>query len=202
MKQLFKIITFFAVAFSCKAQNLPVLDISERDGWNDNSRVYYKDTHNLLDPFVGTYVYTNGTTSLKIVLQKKTMSYNSVYYEDMLIGEYQYIENGIEKINTLNKLDIDYINKSNHSIDGGIIMTQGAGCNDCLPDEKAVYVGLVESSTHNTAGILIRRTTENGIPAIKIFVMWDMRYKKETDPMPPRASFPGGEYILTKRLER
>jgi hypothetical protein len=200
MKQLFIIMTLFAMSVNCKAQN-PIRDISERDGLNSITGVYYKDTHNLLDPFVGTYVYTNGNTSLKIVLQKKK-SFNTRYYEDLLIGEYQYIENGIERINTLNKLNIDYTNKSNHSIDGGIIMTQGAGCNDCLPDEKAVYVGLVESITSNSADLIIRKTIINGIPAIKIFVMWRMRYKKETDPMPPRASFPGGHYILTKRLER
>jgi hypothetical protein len=201
MKHLFKILSLFLIALSCKAQN-PILDISERDGWNDTSQVYYKDIHNQLNPFEGTYVYSDGNTSLKIVLQKKTMSFNSVYYEDMLIGEYQYIENGIEKINTLNKLNINYTNKSNHSIDGGIIMTQGNGCNDCLPDEKAVYVGLAENETQNTAGIIIRKTIINDIQAIKIFVMWNMRYKKETDPMPPKASFPGGEYILTRRLER
>lgn len=188
------------MSVNCKAQN-PILDISERDGLNSITGVYYKDTHNLLDSFVGTYVYTNGSTSLKIVLQKKK-SFNTRYYEDLLIGEYQYIENGIEKINTLNKLNIDYTNKSNHSIDGGIIMTQGAGCNDCLPDEKAVYVGLVESTTSNSADLIIRKTIINDIQAIKIFVMWRMRYKKETDPMPPKASFPGGEYILTRRLER
>lgn len=192
--------TLFAMSVNCKAQN-PILDISERDGLNSITGVYYKDTHNLLDSFVGTYVYTNGSTSLKIVLQKKK-SFNTRYYEDLLIGEYQYIENGIEKINTLNKLNIDYTNKSNHSIDGGIIMTQGAGCNDCLPDEKAVYVGLVESTTSNSADLIIRKTIINDIQAIKIFVMWRMRYKKETDPMPPKASFPGGEYILTRRLER
>lgn len=200
MKQLFIIMTLFAMSVNCKAQN-PILDISERDGLNSITGVYYKDTHNLLDSFVGTYVYTNGSTSLKIVLQKKK-SFNTRYYEDLLIGEYQYIENGIEKINTLNKLNIDYTNKSNHSIDGGIIMTQGAGCNDCLPDEKAVYVGLVESTTSNSADLIIRKTIINDIQAIKIFVMWRMRYKKETDPMPPKASFPGGEYILTRRLER
>ncbi len=189
------------MSLNCRAQNT-ILDISEKDGLNSITGVYYKDTHNLLDPFVGTYLYTNGNTSLKIVLQKKK-SFNTRYYKDMLIGEYQYIENGVEKINTLNELNIDYINKSNHSINGGIIITQGdPGCNDCLPNEKALYGGLIESSTHNTANLIIRRTTENGIRAIKIFVMWNMRYKKDTDPMPPRASFPGGEYILTKRLER
>ncbi len=203
MKNTFKILSIFLITVSCKAQS-PVFDLLDLQHRIQRiNGAYHKDMNNLLNPFEGTYIYTNGNTSLKIVLQKKTMSYNSVYYEDMLIGEYQYIENGIEKVNTLNKLNINYSDKSNHSIDGSLIITSGnTGCDECLPNEKAWRGGLVDESTHNNADLIIRRTTENGIPAIKILVMWRMKYKKETDPMPPRASFPGGEYILTKRLER
>ncbi|TPD71148.1 hypothetical protein FJA49_04410 [Flavobacterium microcysteis] len=163
---------------------------------------YHKDMNDLLNPFEGTYVYTNGNTSLKIVLQKKK-SFNTKYYEDMIIGEYQYIENGIEKINTLNKLSINFTDAWNYSVGANLIITAGqVGCDECLPNEKALSGGLVDELTHNNADLIIRRITVNGIQAIKILVVWRMKYKKETDPMPPRASFPGGEYILTKRLER
>lgn len=56
--------------------------------------IYYKDLYNDLDPFVGTWMYTDGNTSLTITLQKKArVSRNTVrnrlnytFYEDMLVG--------------------------------------------------------------------------------------------------------------------
>ncbi|TPD71147.1 DUF6705 family protein [Flavobacterium microcysteis] len=204
MKQLSKILPIFLIALSCKAQS-PILDISENRGTDNITGAYYKDTHNLLNPFEGTYIYTNGNTSLKIVLQKKIKSTvnNNRYYYDYLIGEYQYIENGIEKINTLNKLSINFSNAWNYSIGGSRIITSGnTGCDECLPNEKAWRGGLVDELTHNNADLIIRRITVNGIQAIKILVVWRMKHKKETDPMPPRASFPGGDYILIKQPDR
>lgn len=204
MKEIFKILSILLIAVNCKAQT-PILDISQDRGTANITGAYYKDIHNLLNPFEGTYVYTNGNVTLKIVLQKKIMGtvHNNRYYYDCLIGEYQYIENGVEKVNTLNKLNINYSDKRNHSIDGNLIITAGnVGCDECLPNEKAWRGGLVDGSTDNTADIIIRKVTQNGVPAIKILVMWRMKYIKDTDPMPPRASFPGGEYILERRLER
>ncbi|MFN4313275.1 MAG: DUF6705 family protein [Chitinophagaceae bacterium] len=46
----------------------------------------------------------NTNTSFKIVLVKKVQQYNGECYEDLIIGEYQYIVNGVEKVNTLSKL--------------------------------------------------------------------------------------------------
>ena len=105
MKNLF-IKTALIISFiSCKAQT-PVFDITDYSN-RSTSEVpnrYIKDISNLLDPFVGTYIYNDGTKILKIVLQKKTMSLRYNYYEDLIIGEYQYIEDGVEKSNTLYKL--------------------------------------------------------------------------------------------------
>ena len=188
------------MAIGCRAQN-PILDISEEEGWNNIQGAYYKDIHNLLDPFEGTYVYANGNTIFKIVLQKKLMSsMGDYYYEDLLIGEYQYIENGIDKVNTLNKLNIDYSNKSNHSIDTNFIITSGdVGCEECQPGEKALYAGLVDSSTNSTALLIIRQIVVNNQPAIKIFIGWEMKAHREGTPEPMRASFPGGYYTLLKQ---
>ena len=105
------IILFFG---GCKAQT-PILDISE-SGTGLPNGYYLKDTYDLLNQFEGIYQYTNGSTILKIVLVKKIQQYNGKYYEDLIIGEYQYIENGIEKINTLSEINITYLDQGFHSI--------------------------------------------------------------------------------------
>lgn len=202
MKNIFKLLLILFITISCKAQS-PIFDIMDfQHRIQDINGAYYKDINNLLDPFVGTYLYTNGNTTLKIVLQKKTMSFAlNKYYEDVLIGEYQYIENGVEKVNTLNKLNINYSDKSNHSIDGNLIISQGSpGCEECLYGEKALYIGLVDGTSNNTARLIIRRVFENGVPAIKISLGWRTRYKRPNDPMPLPPSFPSGYYTLVKQL--
>ena len=203
MKNILVILSIFFIVPNYMAQT-PVFDLLDLGNRiKDINGAYHKDMNNLLNPFEGTFVYENGNTSLKIVLKKKVRSsMNGYLYEDMIIGEYQYIENGVEKINTLNGLSVNHSNGGKYSISGNIIIAGQVGCNDCLPNEKALRLGLSESSTHNTADLIIRRTIVDDILAIKVEVMWNMRYKKVTDPMPPKASFPGGEYILTRRLER
>lgn len=196
-----KILSLLMLTFSCSAQN-QIFDIAQDRGTNRDPGVYFKDTNNLLNLFEGTYVYTHNNILLKIVLQKKIQSFAlNKYYEDLLIGEYQFIENGIEKVNTLSKLNINYSDKSNHSIDGNLIITAGnTGCFDCVPNEKAWKGGLVDSSTGNTAELIIRRVTVNGAPAIKIWIMWRMRYKNAIDSALPNPSFEGGYYTLMKQL--
>ncbi len=62
---LFAIAVLFS--FSCKAQTL-VKSLYEDD--TDITGAYYKDLYNDFDNFVGTWIYTNGSTSLTITLQK------------------------------------------------------------------------------------------------------------------------------------
>ena len=86
-----KIIFVYLViaTMQCKAQT-PIIDLQAWQG-NIIPGMYIKDTNNILNQFEGTWVYTNGTTSLKIVLVKKQMKLLATYYQDLIIGEYQYI---------------------------------------------------------------------------------------------------------------
>ena len=72
MKNIFYFFALLLFSISCKAQS-PVLDISQDMGTENLTGAYYKDTYNLLNPFEGTYLYTNGNTIFKIVFQKKVM---------------------------------------------------------------------------------------------------------------------------------
>ena len=99
------LITF--LCFSCKAQTITITGNETHSSTPIGG--HYKDTNSILNPYEGTWLYTNGTTSITVKLRKITNFYNGKCYQDMLVGEYQYIENGIEKINTLNQFNANFL---------------------------------------------------------------------------------------------
>lgn len=200
MKRIIILSTLIFCLSVCKSQS-QIINIENQTGELEGG-VYYKDANNILGPFEGTYIFINGGTTLKIVLQKKIMSSRANYLnEDLLIGEYQYIENGQEKANTLDQLNINYANQRSHSIKGNnILIGTIFGCTDCDANEKRVVVSLTEASTQNFALVELRLITVAGQPALKAIVNWQARsYNIENQAPPPLASFPGGEYILLKQ---
>ena len=200
MKNTLKIIVLSAMTITCKAQT-PIIDIEDNQGYDVNG-AYYKDTKNQLNPFEGTYIYTNGSTTLKIVLQKKTMSTIAThrFYEDMIIGEYQYIENGVEKRNTLNNLNINYINKKEHTVSGNLLITgTDLGCSDCSPTEKRIKGSLMDNVSHSLGNIMLRRITVNGKAAIELNLYWETRTRQEGQVLAKPFIAPGN-YILIKEI--
>ena len=138
MKNIILIVIVIAFTIQCSAQS-QIVNLTDIDGLRETD-TYYKDIDNNLDVFVGTWVYTNGNTSLKIVLKKEIKYYEGRYYEDLLIGEYQYIENGVEKINTISQLNTILPDQLGHTICGNAILKNHniPKCDDCLPDEKRI----------------------------------------------------------------
>lgn len=199
-KHIYFIFLLFAT-FACKAQN-PVCDISDvREGTEGS---YYKDLNNVLNGYDGTYLYTGpNNTSFKIVLKKKVLSHG-YYYEDLIVGEFQFIRNGFEVTNTLANIDINYANeKRNHKITGNRMLTGTVyGCPDCSPTEKRLRLGLIDNKSHNIVGLDIRKTTVNGAPAIKVFIFAE-EYHSEPNPdgSLSTASYmlDLGEYIMIKQ---
>lgn len=190
------------ISIHCNAQN-PVIDISESElGQPDG--YYIKDMNSLLNPFEGTYLYTNGTTSFKIILVKKVQQYNGRYYEDLIIGEYQYIENGIEKVNTLNQINTVYNNQRVHNIDGNFVVNNNFRewkCPTCPANEKRLSLSIRDVATDRYAHIGMRRTTENGQQVMKIkisHVTGGNIILQENQP-PPAFSLPQGEFTLIKQ---
>ncbi|MFT5849059.1 DUF6705 family protein [Psychroserpens sp.] len=141
-----------AFVSSCKSQILP-LDRRISTIVDDS---YVKDTNNELDKFVGTWLFTNGSTSLIIKINKHEQIYNGDYYQDYLRGEYAYVENGIEVINTISLLEDPEVDSTTsdglqnninfnpityQNIGGRYIVTdQDYGCDDCLDNERHWYV--------------------------------------------------------------
>ncbi len=203
MKNIIKIISIAIFTISCKAQS-PIINLENRPSENI-AGAYYKDTNNLLDQFEGIYKLnvdpfrTFPGSELVIHLKKKTMVFNNVYYEDMLVGEYKYTYNGIVKIDKLNEMNLAYPFEGNHSIGRSSILKNGDYlCNNCNSDEIRIYAGLVENSTNNIANILISKIIVNGQPAIKLWIGWQTRAKIINETF-LNATIPGGEYILIKQ---
>jgi len=190
------------ITFLSNAQN-PIIDLSEsRFGQPDG--YYKKDIQNLLNPFEGTYLYTSGNTLFKMVLVKKVRQYNGRYYEDLLIGEYQYIVNGIERVNTINEINTVYNNQRVHNIDGNQIVDNNFRmwkCPTCPANEKRFHGSIRDASTNRYARITMRRTNENGqeVMKIKISHVTGGNTIVEGQPAPPDFSLPQGEFTLIKQ---
>ena len=145
MKKFNIILLSFTLSLSCKAQIIDRYDINTIIYQVDGA--YYKDVNNFRDQFVGTWVYSQGTTSLTIIIQKRnnlhreTESRNN--YIDVLVGEFKYVENGIEKINTLNNINNNYGSdfKANwqHNLFGNMYLRRSTSyprCNECDSNER------------------------------------------------------------------
>ena len=190
---------------SCKAQTITI-PIDDRGSSDTAVGTYYKDFNNLLNPFEGTWLYTNGTTSLLIKLRKIIKNNNTLMYQDLLVGEYQYIENGVEKINTLNSFNENYVEQQNHSISGNFIKTKYEipPCNDCSINEKRVLLMIGDPVLDVAADMVIRKIVVNGQEALSIYMRTDgIKYTGDS-PDTFNSEFvgstmPNGNYVLIKQ---
>jgi hypothetical protein len=194
MKTISKItLLLFIMSVSCKAQT--IIDITNfRSNYVEGA--YYKDTNNVLNPFVGTYVMNSGGKMIKIEFRKIEMSESNVYTEDLISGEYQVIENNVQKINTIPRF-LDNVNNGwYHSITGNLVITQGGvGCDECVAGEKALRLEIGELSTKNRGFMIVRRIIVNGQQAIKVSLVWELS-TATAGYLPP--SFPSDDYMLIK----
>jgi hypothetical protein len=206
MKQLFLILAF--IGWGCKAQS-PVLSLYD-DEYKAIIGAYYKDTHNDLDNYIGTWKYTNGTTSLTITLQKKIMkettdAVNNSYYEDILIGEYQYIENGSVKINTLPQLLLNLSNIYDYNIVGNaIIGPHSFHCSNCGPNDRKMLLGFSDPTCDilgYESKMFFQRIDSGGIQKLKLKFLSTGSMQVEEGVTPPCTEYkiPFGEYILIKQ---
>ena len=184
---------------------------------------YYKDLTNVHDQYIGTWLYTNGNTSLKLVFEerahvKEDLNYygGEFFYKDWLIGEGQYIENGVEKWNSLNNLSAsqgtDAGTVRNHSsFYSGSYTKERMYCPECALNERRLKMywtpqdsnfNIVDSDLIPREAIL-RRFFENGVEKLKITFYVSKNpglivVEDDNTPIPPSV-IPLGSYILTKQ---
>lgn len=203
MKHYRIIITVLIFAFSffnCKAQS-PILPL---DDWDyEQANAYYKDLDNELDSFEGTWLYTDGDTSLKIVLEKRLMQFNGDYYTDLIVGEYQYIKNGVEKINTLDQINQDL--GENHNIEGNFIYNN---CNyipvdDCVDGEIRLMLSIYEPVIDSGVTIILHNRVINGQQALKANMWFDggmiTSHPGDPEPTEPTLGWQTENMVLIKQ---
>jgi hypothetical protein len=178
MKTIFKFIAIL-ILISCKAQNIvPIYNINGVELPDDEA--YLKDVDNDYNPYVGTWKWENGNNSLTIIFNKVDQYASSVGdYSDLLVGEYQYIENGIELVNSFPLFDpigvpniINYADAMrNNNIVSYSITTNDIGfppCPECAPDTRFILLGLTDPTKPGLWGrIIMARFVENGVEKIR-----------------------------------
>ena len=189
-------------AASCKAQTETINILDQGNYRYRTAGQYYQDIDFVLNPFEGIWLYTNGDTTLKIILVKKTNHFNSVYHEDAIIGGYEYkIGNNII-ISNLNDINTDFLNPMEKSIAGNFVINNNGypPCPDCPVGEKRLLLTFSEFSSNIYGDIIIRKIEVSGQEAIKIIIRGSERVHIVGTPLPPDDfKVPSGEYILLKQ---
>jgi len=191
--------------WGCGAQS-PVKSLYD-DEYGNIKGAYYKDIYNDLDNYVGTWKYSNGSTSLTISLQKKLRqayvddAYN--FYEDVLVGEYVYIENGIVKANTLSKLNLN-LETNKYSIFGSnIIGPHSQYCLNCESNDRKVLLGYVDQNRiipGYEPEMIFQRADEGAVKKLKLKfrTISGLITEVGVEPEFTEYTIPFGEYVLTK----
>lgn len=200
MKNIIILLLFIVNIYSVSAQSV-VIDIKET-GFGQPVGYYLKDINNVLNQFEGTYVYTNGSKTFKITLVKKIKQYNSSYYEDLIIGEYQYLDYGNLVIqDTMPNLNVVYNNQFiKHAIAGNSLLwntTRLWKCPQCAPNERRLDAKITDVSTARTASFFMRKTIVNGQEVLQVKITNVLpSFESMT---PPNFSLPLGEFTMIKQ---
>ena len=199
------------LGLGCNAQSrvYPI----QGNGARSEEGAYYKDLDNDFTPYIGTWKYTNGTTSLTIVLQKRQMVNitigSTTFFRDYLVGEYSYIENGVEKINTLPSLISNFTDMFNYNLTSSGIVTNKVfpKCSDCSPNQRRISMFFNEPSRREivglTGGLMLKQVTENGVVKIKAIIYArspSLGFTVDDTPTSINSyTVPFGEYLLVKQ---
>ncbi len=199
-KSIFLIFVAFG-SFSCKAQN-PIISLDNKgqDGIINNA--YYKDIDNDLDAYIGTWAYENGDSSFTMSFLKKTQSFNGKWYQDLLVGDYQYIVNGIQVLDYLPRLTDSNINDGQHTIDGNRIIYKNffPKCDECDINERRIVLYFSDlDRNYLSSEIAIRHYIENGVEKIKVWLYDSDSAVLPYEGAPTEIRVPYGEYIMTKQ---
>lgn len=204
-------------ALACKAQS-PIEPLYNNSKLGDAEDTYYKDLNNDFNNFEGTWQYTNGNDTLTIVLQKKVMQYidnssspmlGKSYYKDLLVGEYRYVESGIEKVNTLPNLQINHNSTREYNLRGDRMQKYNPNaasgyCLGCNPGEVKVFLIFSEPNVNIRGSRMyynFRYFVENGVEKLEL-TMSDhgmISHDVGTNNINDEHSIPYRDFILVKQ---
>jgi len=198
MKHILNLVIITITFFSCKAQSPIVAIDASRSATPDGA--YYKDLNNEFNKFEGVWKSANGNSELTIVLQKVEQLQVRNDYRDYLIGEYKYIENGIELINTIPP--IQDINTETHNIGGGYIITSNVSipCVDCTPNERRLDLYISDPERDYLSASIVLRYLEGSNPEqMTATIISDGGVMIPNENSPTELRVPYGEYLMVKQ---
>ena len=159
--------------------------------------VYYKDFNNVFNGFEGTYEYSSPGFYFKIVLKKIFSNVGDYFYEDMIIGKYQYIKDGVE-INYLNDNLIGVADDVGAKIKLGTIHPADPNfCEGCL-NEKYLEGAIFDPITHNASSLYVSKKVYNGEQGIQLWFLLHAEEGKLENDFEEPIKLPIGEFFMRK----
>ena len=184
-------------AFSCKSRIIP-----QNNAYVDIPQgAYIKDTQNFLDNFVGTWQYQNGNEQFTITFAKELHHKYTSWYEDILYGEYKYIDvNGNTIINTLPNINIYYSSKLYHQIAGAtsLVRLQFPSCPECNIGEYRIKCYFDDPDRpYQDLAIILRSVSSTQIK-VKLFREGKSIFVDNNYDAPDDMRIPAAEYTMNK----
>lgn len=200
---MFKIVCFIFLFSSllCTAQS-PILPLKNPGAYLDNA--YYKDLDNELNKYADTWIYKNEETLLTLTFLKKEKVFMGSWYEDILIGEYKYIEDGMEILNYLPRLTDSNINDAQHYINFSwfIKKLEHPSCYECPVSERRLLMSFTDPALDRKklkTSMVLRHITDNGVEKLQMHLDAASSSSILPDNVPIQTRVPYGEYILIKQ---
>ena len=199
MKSIITIILISTI-LSCKAQSIIVPIVSGED-FQKNPDYYLKDVNNEFDKFIGEWKYQNEETEITFKLKKEehyqaSSDYN---YVDLIVGEYQYIENGVEKINTLSDFVNANIKGYDHNISGGVFTHISPSYCIINSDNQEIKIWLMIANPYNDdieGEVILRYVNDNGIEKLQACIRDESTLANDEN---SRIDIPDGYYEFIKQ---
>ena len=202
--------TFLLIAITVNSQT--IVPLESYDGTREPNS-YYQDINNVLDPFIGTWEFTEGSTTFRIVLNKAIMTEvpntEVPYFEDILYGEYKYVQNNVVMINTLNNVYPLGTIIFKRTINGNSILNHYDYplCGDCDSTEKRVQINCYDPLKEVYYKLTLRKKIIGGIQKLFISIYSSgIRYDFSdpndiftANPVAVGTSIPQGNYELMKQ---
>jgi hypothetical protein len=203
MKKTF-IIAIAMFTLSCYAQT-PILPLETCKGSQNTPNAYYKDINLILNQFIGTWKYASGQDTLIIKFKKIEMFYYQStevnYYKDFLVGEYRYVKNGVELINSLSNFDNE-LDPFDYSIWGSSIFSNNRNpiCDNCSPNQKRMKLAFTDNERPLTFGdMMLRRIFQVGAEKLEVGISCGVIVYNVDNPPPYfDCNVPSTDFILTK----
>ena len=192
------IVLIVLTSLSCKSQIIP-----QNNAYVEiPNHAYIKDTENFLDNFVGTWQYQNGTEQFTINFAK-IIHYNyGSWYEDILIGEYKYVNpNGVTLVNTLADMtNNNFPDPLYHQIAGAtsLVRLQYPPCPECNIGEYRIKCYFDDPDRpYQMLAIVLRSISPTQI-SVKVFREGKSCFFNNDFDAPDDLRIPAPNYIMNK----